>query len=1243
MKSRRLLLWTGTFLVLLVAGTLIVCNRVGITRSIVIDALSDLIRGKFRVTDASLDPLEGTVRIHNFELSEGDQGSDQGRRVLKAPEVVVGVSMNPLGNPMEVQTVVVESPVLDLYLGDQRPIDLAALLKLGSGDPIDPEGEIPALELRSMTVRLHLPSVKERLLLLEGINLFVLPDENEKSRLVLEGRCKNPFGGTIRIQGTGDVENEEFRALVKSNEFELNAERLGAFGDDVAAFADQHEISGIVKPVLWLNYPDDDGNLEIGVRSEFKRLSVRPPAFTYKLEDLIGTASWKPDSGGQLKLLARREPSTEMEGVDAVIKLNHLESTVGLNIMAKVKGILVTSQLEDALAELPDVLRVYRAFAPQNGRADVDVFLHLPSPDEKPAAGGAPEDKKGGDGSRAGGGGKTGSNGSLPMAGGEDPPGVRVDMRLRGVDVNFVGLPPSADGDKLVCFPYPLTGAEGRIWIQDEFVKIEGVDARGSHGGSIHAEGELNLKEGEKRIDLRVDGSGLPLEEPLRDALAQSVTGGGEIFDEFAPQGRANLQFTLRQEPGEPSSRLETLIYPQGASVSWRHFPYRIDKLYGTIRILEDDVSFKLSGGRDPLTTLTARGRFHVPDDPDAGSTEMHVHAKKVPLDTDLRRALATLNPNFGLQWDRFAVSGTTEVDFLAWQAPGLSRMSFDLRADLDDCLARYADFPIDLARISGPVIMHSNGFQTLAEIVGVTAVGGGGRLLMSGKMLFGSPAGNNEDAVAVDLDIAGKGIRLDNQQLIDVLIEKDIMSRAVWDLSKASGTVDVVQRITRKASDETGVFEKELMLDLREVSSRAELLPDTLTSLSGRVRIDKQKQIILEDVTGRVGEADITCLAGKIWRANGDVFIELELSATDYPVDRRLANLLTGKIKEAYLSRNVHGQVSFDGFRILIKVPGQRPPGIDGLGLEASFGKTRFRAANLSFNAGVPITDLEGVATLTAGFFDPYRAAFDGTLSGISFLTLGQRFTDARGRFHATHEKFVLENEDLEVGLHGGMLRGIPAAERISGAGPPVLVYEFGPRGHLEANIDLSDVRLRSLLRDLVLSHRYYGLLGGKIRLVVDIVDPTTLSMQVNLGIRDANLGNVPVFRTLYGLVKPDKRPSFDSATLDIEGRDGILRVQRLLLKSPIIKIQGSGSISYDGYVNMTIDFPNFFPESRDWMIVPAVVRAITNATVKYDIYGYIGNTRTGPRVPLLQGKPRKQRMGPIPGRLAPLTPVFR
>ena len=120
--------------------------------------------------------------------------------------------------------------------------------------------------------------------------------------------------------------------------------------------------------------------------------------------------------------------------------------------------------------------------------------------------------------------------------------------------------------------------------------------------------------------------------------------------------------------------------------------------------------------------------------------------------------------------------------------------------------------------------------------------------------------------------------------------------------------------------------------------------------------------------------------------------------------------------------------------------------------------------------------------------------------------------------------------------------------------------------------------------------------------------------------------------------MVRPERRPVFREAEIQLVSGTKEIQIPYFFVGSPILQVRGRGKITYDAYLTMEIQFPQLFPEA---VLIPELFQFLSNAFVQYDIYGYIGNTRTSPRF-LLEGQPDKQPYRPKPGRLAPVSPIF-
>lgn len=1226
MRVRRILFFTGLFLTILTLGTYIVLTSTGLTRSLVQEALSGFIKGRFSIEDAEMDPLEGRLHIKGLALSEG---KNEGRRVLTVPEVVLDVEVNPFGNLGDVSTVRIEKAELDLYLGEKQALDFGQLLDLEGRAP--GAGRIPAVEIHEMRVRLHLPTAQGTVIDLSPIHLSARPDETDEKRQIVRGECPNPLGGTIRIEGFAFPETGAFHLLAKADECEIHEEDWGQYGPEVQAVLEEWQLAGKIEPTVWLNYPDEEDALTGGLKAHARDIQILPPVFAYKLDHLEGDLELGPENNGTVEIEAQYT-GTDIDKLSGQIRIENIAEEDEVRIRIHAKNVLIDEKMRRALDQLPIAERIYRGFGIQGGRADAEIYLHLGIPE------GAAESSS--------------------------QPRIQLDLDVHDVPASFEGLPGAQGEAPEIRFPYPLLVEKGRVRVRDGYVRLpkeQPLVCRSPSGALIRLHGEIDASPEDVRqhwMRLSVDGQDLAFDESLRRGLAvlfheeDGLADRRTLYDDFQPKGKTDFLLDLARGPDHPDLDWSCEVNPKGSSVTWRGFPFEIQGLAGHLELRPDKIDFRVAGQRrfspDQLGRVEARGSLDLPKKVQGGSPtlgELHgdvrIQAKGIQLCDELRQALKVrIDPEVvDEQWEAFSPEGVVDVDFLTWRAPGEQDFEFDLGLDVLNGQARYVKFEADLTHLEGKINVHGTQEHSHLEILGFRGRSLGGEILVHGVADFVSGMQKGQ-GLGMDLSIVGRGIDVD-EDLEEVLVHQGMLERRVWDMARPSGEIDVVQKIHRhlgpsKAEGEE--FETETILDLREMGSDAEILPDRLTRASGELRIDTQRVVHLSEVEGYLGDARVACRRGSIRVGEDNTAVSLTLSAQRFPVDERLSHLLAGDLKQSYLDRKLHGEVSFDDLSFTLTLP-RVPPEDGSLGLEMWFAeRSQFRFHDISMNAGLDITGLEGTAILGESHLGALDTRFQGEFTGIRFTALGQDFSDGRGNWVSTPKSFEIAS-DGALRVHHGKITGLPKAQT-EGKVLPLMRYEMEPVRSLETHMSLQGISLESMLQPLELAYEYRGDLDGTVEMKTLIDDPTALELQsrLKLGGNKARLGSVPIFRSIYSMVRPERRPVFREAEIQLSSGDKEIQIPHFFVGSPILEVRGRGKVTYDGYLTMEIQFPQLFPEA---VLIPDLVQFLSNAFVQYDIYGYVGNTRTSPRF-LLEGKPAKQSYLPKPGRLAPVPPIF-
>jgi hypothetical protein len=1212
MTRRQLLLLTSVFVALLLGGTYFALTRSGFTRQLVSGLLSEVLSG-VEIQSATMDPFGGTVQIDDVVVSAGPREGDpegQRREVLRAEQVVVGVSMNPLTGVGGLRKVTIRRPVLDLRLGENEAIDLSSFLVQSGQDtaPISPE-DFPSLEVEDMVVRLHLIDNDPDPIVIEGIHLTVQREEGDDNRVAITGSSSNPLGGEIRIRGSGDIAKEEFRLLAEGDSFRVEPSSFDRFGAEARRLAREHRFAGEIAPTIWLSYPSAQGGIAVGAHARFEDAEFLPPAYRFPLERMSGRAALSPENGGTLILECGRE------GTDGKIsgRLRMFELATGMKMELNVQAeeLLLTEQHRQAMEpELAYLGRVIDWLEPSGGRCDLSVYVYA------------------GDSVAA-----------------EDEI-IELDIDMRGVSARFIGPPSEEREGKRLGFPLPLTDVSGRVRVREGRVLVSELRARGPRGGTIRGDVEFSVPD--ESLELSIQGEGIATTPELRQALAAAVPDGDVLWDAFQPKGVCDVEF--RAKIAGPSAPMDFVakVRPGGMKATWDRFPVPLEELSGEIAVTPSAVRFALGGRRTEGTPVRLRGQLRPNADasgridPEQMTWEIHAEAENVEMDLALRDALAVLRPGFRERWDMFAPEGRSDVEFLGWKR-GPDQLDFDLRAELRDVSARFEAFPAPMHNIDGPVLVQGTNEGVRVEVLGLRGTSLGARLLFHGSLF--TPAGREEELPLTDLTTIAQGAVLADP-LGEILISQEIATKQLWDMAEASGRIDAVHTVRRRSAEDR--FAQELQLDLREVRVDAEMLPDRLTKVSGTVRIDEQKVAHLSELRGMLGETEIHCAKGRIEQNDEATIIAVELGTDDFPVDKRLANLLDGRPKQSYLELNALGRVGFEGLDLRMRIPRSPPPGVDGLGLEVWIDKANALIHDLTFDAGVAFSGMRGNVQLSEGHFGPNGALFRGTFNGLAFDCVGQPFEDAQGEFALTERDFVIPSG--RVRLHRGSLAGV-GSPGPDGNPPPVFRYLMEKRAlggevlapsQVQANFDFQNLSIESLLEKYALGYPYRGRVGGRLELEMEPRDRTSLSVTGNVGIDDADLGSVPVFQSIYAFLQPEKRPRFDNVVVNFRTENRAFVVDRFRIGSPLIKIDGRGRIDYDGYVRLMLEFPDLFPEADSAFILPGIYKVLSNALLSFDIYGYFGMTRTGPRF-LTDSAPAQIPLGPLPVKAPRIPEIFK
>ncbi len=305
----------------------------------------------------------------------------------------------------------------------------------------------------------------------------------------------------------------------------------------------------------------------------------------------------------------------------------------------------------------------------------------------------------------------------------DGPAAVRVQLDSEpGQPVKFRATVSPA-GVKLLYegFPYPVEDVRGEIdFFADGFV-IKHMTARRGNT-RIRFDGRAGGYAAEADYKFRIEIDSMPIDDVLRAALKPDAR---KIYDQFRPSGTIHAKGFVMREYGVDKQVQNPLdIRFSGSAFRYLPIPYEITDVDGEIHIDIPSVRVKYLSGRHDAAPFQFSGTIEdIETDP---SIDLRIRAQNVSLDRSLKLALA--EPERKL-WDRFAPSGTVDLDWTVRKKKGEKELHF-AQAVARKCMVTYKECPLPVREISGYIsfdpdmvrLSHMEGELDKDSTVSITA-----------------------------------------------------------------------------------------------------------------------------------------------------------------------------------------------------------------------------------------------------------------------------------------------------------------------------------------------------------------------------------------------------------------------------------------------------------------------------------------------------------------------------------------
>lgn len=269
-------------------------------------------------------------------------------------------------------------------------------------------------------------------------------------------------------------------------------------------------------------------------------------------------------------------------------------------------------------------------------------------------------------------------------------------------------------------FPYPLKRAQGKITLRNNRIEANLVALAGDE--PLKVEGTIVNPGPEQSIWVAASGNNLVLDDQLLRALPADVR---EVMQDLSPRGVFDLLYEVKRRPGadhpiEGSAHIRV----KDGSLVYKHFPYGIRKLHGTLQGYS--TTHHLPSGRHFTTwkwkvpdlvgkndraTIAIHGEINPPRE---GGVQLSLQGTDVPLEGELHDALDSTAQTL---WDRLDPQGSVNLRGVIRHISG-QRPVIEVRIEPLGCSIVPVNFPYRVEDMWGTLI-YQNGVVLIKELRG--------------------------------------------------------------------------------------------------------------------------------------------------------------------------------------------------------------------------------------------------------------------------------------------------------------------------------------------------------------------------------------------------------------------------------------------------------------------------------------------------------------------------------------------
>ncbi len=558
-------------------------------------------------------------------------------------------------------------------------------------------------------------------------------------------------------------------------------------------------------------------------------------------------------------------------------------------------------------------------------------------------------------------------------------------------------------------FPYRIGGITGRIAFRPGLIELEDLKARRGEA-NFRITGTVRHASGRRLYDVTVKVDDTPFDEELRQAIPVNFL---RVWKALAPIGSAGATVRVHRGAEDEHRQVDVRLEMKGnASIEYRGFPYRVERLVGDVYISGGSVRIDSVRGSRGAARCTIDGTIGGLGS-GAAQVKLRIVGRDLPLDEILadaagkqgRAALAALRPNGS------AKQFTADV----WKGPS-QPLDYRVTAELKDVTFNLKAFPYEISQTAGMVTI----LPRRVVLEALRGVHGRGQITATGQVHLGEELG-------LDLHVEATGVTLD-EEFYQALPPR---FKSIYEQLTPSGLADMSLSLQRNLAD-SPAEDYRLVLRPRGMAITYRDFPYPLRGITGRI-VATPGQVLLEDLACEAGQMRGT-LRGSFLTTDEADRAELTISATDIPIDAELLGAFPAEL--APLARRFEPSgacdIDLDKLRVLryktapageadSTTQPHRPTSWD----VAGSAQVRNATINLGFGKKVLTGRIAGKVKR-----NEEGLALEADISLDKVVMGDHRVTDLQGKLVKGAASSMIKLEDLVARSHGGWLAGLAQVE---------------------------------------------------------------------------------------------------------------------------------------------------------------------------------------------------------------------